>query len=1112
MNWEEELFLGKTALNKGLISNQQFQEAYNLFRELGGQIPFSGILIQKGSITMEQAKYLQESLNQEGRIGEYRLMEKLGEGGMGAVYRALHIPSREIRALKILLPQVSRDVQIVQRFIQEGRAASLLNHPGVVKCYEVKRWNTTFYMAMEYVQGESLDKVIEREGALTEKESLRIIRSVVEVLDVAWDHKIVHRDIKPENILISHQGEVKLADFGLAKLKSSKGMSLTQTGFFIGTPWFISPEQARGEKEIDTRSDIYSLGITLFQMVTGFLPFDSDSALIVCQKHLNEPLPSPQQFNPQVTPQMTKLLKKMTAKKQSRRPQNPAEMLELIDMVSQGTFPSTTRESTLLASISAYSTPSSSPWKGMIVLFLMALLLGVGGYYYWNREKVPSAKPRVGKPNTSFLIWKKDIERALRKNRVQEAYKIYLQGEKYRSQDVFLYDSLASKVEKALEQSWKNRGREIKEEWRTQKGFIARPSLLAKSLQLYRGDIAELASCKGLAKLHQEWEGRLRDLTLYKDLLEKRQYSEITKKFPQLFSFFGREAKGDLVALAALKKEWKEYKDEKNRDLFQFSRKKRPFEQSHSPEVKISCEIWKSFLQVASFFSANKRLFDHWEWIYSEYKKLAKIEGPGKRWFCHFVGPLFAKEIRSLSLLVEMEHLRSQSHFAESINLYKKLEKKFQKTHLFKKVYPAMAHRKACWEMIQRHEKIVKDYRISVEKKDKKGLGNALSRLETFRDDLVEIRSRLRNQKEETLCWILFLEEWRGYMLTSLHRYLESVLFLNEEQLALRVKEAAASPWFLYYTFANFFGQTSKIKEFITSSNLYLPFYFKELLTDLWMYISMGEFYYKNVAYLKKPPQGDPKALLSWRKKFLNALVILNLFAERKRLMHFEKNTSPFHQAPCFYSSLFEPLSSILKDNLSQLFLSEKESETSLDYTFPGDLGYFFVRRGYLLFRHPKEKNLRGLYGTKMGAGDPLIQILPGSAKKLTFKMLRLKDFEFTLSLHSKDQQIRLRMYREKKNWTLAIKMGSQEKIYPLFEIPQKFSVTFQFRENNLSISLEDRKVARYHIPQNFTGASHKLQFYFQNTVLFSMNLTVRYSLKSIEHSLREVLEILSKT
>ena len=169
MNWEEEILLGKTALNKGLITTHQFQEASSLFRELGGQIPFSGILIQRGYITMEQAKYLQESLNQEGRLGEYRLMEKLGEGGMGAVYRAIHIPTREIRALKILLPQVSRDVQIVQRFIQEGRAASLLNHPGVVKCYEVKRWNTTFYMAMEYVQGESLDKVIERKGFLRDR-------------------------------------------------------------------------------------------------------------------------------------------------------------------------------------------------------------------------------------------------------------------------------------------------------------------------------------------------------------------------------------------------------------------------------------------------------------------------------------------------------------------------------------------------------------------------------------------------------------------------------------------------------------------------------------------------------------------------------------------------------------------------------------------------------------------------------------------------------------------------------------------------------------------------------------------------------------------------------
>ncbi|MCM3876963.1 MAG: serine/threonine protein kinase [Thermoanaerobaculia bacterium] len=251
------------------------------------------------------------------RFGDYEILEELGVGGMGRVYRARDLTLERLVALKTLAHQFSSDANFVQRFLKEARAAARLNHPNIVQIYDFGCVDSVYYLAMEFVDGHSLGTYLKR-GHFSETESIQIIRHACRALSVAHADGIVHRDIKPDNMMLTSRGDVKLVDLGIAK-RIDEDQSLTQTGQAIGTPHYISPEQIRGQKDVDARADVYSLGATLYHLVTGHTPYSGASGPIVMSMHLVEPLPDPRRFEAGLSEGICRVIRKMMAKDRDAR-------------------------------------------------------------------------------------------------------------------------------------------------------------------------------------------------------------------------------------------------------------------------------------------------------------------------------------------------------------------------------------------------------------------------------------------------------------------------------------------------------------------------------------------------------------------------------------------------------------------------------------------------------------------------------------------------------------------------------------------------------------------------------------------------------------------------
>jgi serine/threonine protein kinase len=250
------------------------------------------------------------------RFGGYEILEELGSGGMGKVYRAKNLTLERIVALKMLAPVFSADQAFVQRFLKEARSAARLNHPNIVQIYDFGSVDGIYYLSMEYVKGESLRAYLKR-GRLSERDSIAVIRETVRALSVAHAEGIVHRDIKPDNIMLTTKGELKIVDLGIAK-RLDEEQDLTQTGQAVGTPQYISPEQIKGQR-VDARADIYSLGATLYHLLTGRPPYKATSAAVVMSMHLTVPLPDPRAFEPALSEGVCRVLRKMMAKERNER-------------------------------------------------------------------------------------------------------------------------------------------------------------------------------------------------------------------------------------------------------------------------------------------------------------------------------------------------------------------------------------------------------------------------------------------------------------------------------------------------------------------------------------------------------------------------------------------------------------------------------------------------------------------------------------------------------------------------------------------------------------------------------------------------------------------------
>lgn len=252
----------------------------------------------------------------------YEILEHIGTGGMSDVYRAKCHKLNRFVAIKVLKKEYSEDKTFVSKFRAEAQAAAGLTHPNIVNVYDVGDENGIYYIVMELVEGITLKKYIEKKGKIPYKEAVSIAIQVAKGMQAAHSHHIVHRDIKPQNIIISRDGKVKVTDFGIAKAASSS----TITSSTMGSVHYISPEQARGGYS-DERSDIYSFGITLFEMLTGTVPFDGDSTVSVAVQHIQEEIPKPSTVADGIPVSIDMIVLKCTQKKTERRYQTVSDLI-----------------------------------------------------------------------------------------------------------------------------------------------------------------------------------------------------------------------------------------------------------------------------------------------------------------------------------------------------------------------------------------------------------------------------------------------------------------------------------------------------------------------------------------------------------------------------------------------------------------------------------------------------------------------------------------------------------------------------------------------------------------------------------------------------------------
>jgi len=341
---EVDKAFGEAALARGYLTEGQLDEclrAAKLVTQAGLDKPLAEIMMEKGFITQIQAEQIGRAVEspEATTIAGFEIIQKLGEGGMGVVYKAHQASMDRVVALKVLPERLAKDKQFVSRFFREARVAAKLDHPNIVRGIDVGSSGSDYFFVMEYVEGEDVGNVLEKRGRLPEREALEIVIQVARALDHAHKHDMIHRDIKPDNVLLTPDGTAKLLDLGLARSTSGDMTRMTVTGTAMGTPHYISPEQARGEADVDIRTDIYSLGVSLYHMLVGTPPFDGETVAVIITKTLTEQAPSVREIVPEVSEATSRVVEKMMSKEKGSRYTSPAEVVADLEMILSGEEP-----------------------------------------------------------------------------------------------------------------------------------------------------------------------------------------------------------------------------------------------------------------------------------------------------------------------------------------------------------------------------------------------------------------------------------------------------------------------------------------------------------------------------------------------------------------------------------------------------------------------------------------------------------------------------------------------------------------------------------------------------------------------------------------------------
>ncbi|MGE3316593.1 MAG: serine/threonine protein kinase [Planctomycetaceae bacterium] len=298
----------------------------------------AGALLRAGHLTQFQLDEILEGRERSLVLGNYILLEQLGKGGMGTVYKASHRRMKRVAALKIVSPHLLQSEETLKRFEREVEAAARLEHQNIVTAYDADLSGDTNFLVMQYVDGENLSQIVRTQGVLPWDAAVDVVRQVARGLEYAHSQGIIHRDIKPGNLLLDSRGTVKILDLGLARFRDagqsgaddSNSGELTGTGAAIGTVDYMSPEQALDSKSVDARSDLYSLGATLYFLVSGRVMFPGDSAMKKLLAHRDQPAPSLAEACPDAPPELEAVYRKLVAKNPRERMSSAAELVEVL--------------------------------------------------------------------------------------------------------------------------------------------------------------------------------------------------------------------------------------------------------------------------------------------------------------------------------------------------------------------------------------------------------------------------------------------------------------------------------------------------------------------------------------------------------------------------------------------------------------------------------------------------------------------------------------------------------------------------------------------------------------------------------------------------------------
>jgi len=336
---------GKMAVEQGLCTDQELSDSLNELESRRKVNPamLRDIMVELGYITESQSERLKVSIKEHKaaahRIPGYKILGKLGMGAMAIVYKARQLSLNRPVAIKVLPKRFSENSEYVERFYKEGQAAAKLNHTNIVQAYDVGEAGGYYYFVMEYVEGKTLYDDLSAGKIYTEKEALDIIIQVAHALEHAHARGLIHRDIKPKNIMTTTNGKVKLADMGLARETTDIEAAESEAGKAYGTPYYIAPEQIRGEIDIDGRADIYGLGATFYHMVTGRVPFMAEDSADVMRKHLREKLIPPDHINTLLSAGVSEVIEIMMAKKKEDRYNDVEELLTDLNALREGQTP-----------------------------------------------------------------------------------------------------------------------------------------------------------------------------------------------------------------------------------------------------------------------------------------------------------------------------------------------------------------------------------------------------------------------------------------------------------------------------------------------------------------------------------------------------------------------------------------------------------------------------------------------------------------------------------------------------------------------------------------------------------------------------------------------------